>query len=82
MTTQKKEPIELDCIGMRCPRPIIEIAKLARKEPGSLLHVKANDLAFESDVNAWVDNCGASIVHLEKEGDVVRVQIQLAEKTP
>ncbi len=79
MTTQKKEPIELDCIGMRCPRPIIEIAKLARKEPGSLLHVKANDLAFESDVNAWVDNCGASILNLEKEGDVILVQIQLAE---
>jgi TusA-related sulfurtransferase len=79
MTTQKKEPIELDCIGMKCPRPIIEIAKLARKAPGSLIHIKANDLAFESDVNAWVDNSGASIVHLEKEGDVVLVQIQLAE---
>lgn len=79
MTTQKKEPIKLDCIGMKCPRPIIEIAKLARKEPGSIIHVKANDLAFESDVNAWVDNTGASIVHLEKEGDVILVQIQLAE---
>lgn len=79
MTTQTKEPIELDCIGMKCPRPIIEIAKLARKKPGSLLHVKANDLAFESDVNAWVDNSGASILHLEKEGDVINVQIQLAE---
>jgi TusA-related sulfurtransferase len=64
---------------MKCPRPIIEIAKLARKEPGSVLHVKANDLAFESDVNAWVDNSGASIVNLEKEGDVILVQIQLAE---
>jgi TusA-related sulfurtransferase len=41
--------------------------------------VKANDLAFESDVNAWVDNAGASILNLEKEGDVILVQIQLAE---
>ena len=77
MTAQKKEQIELDCIGMRCPRPIIEIAKMARKAPGSLLQVKANDLAFESDVKAWVDNSGASILSLEKEGDVITVQIQL-----
>ena len=79
MTTQKKEPIALDCIGMKCPRPIIEIAKLARKEPGAMLHVKANDLAFESDVNAWVDNSGASILHIEKDGDEILVHIQLAE---
>lgn len=79
MTTQKKEQIELDCRGMRCPRPIIEIAKLARRAPGSILLVKANDLAFESDVNAWVDNSGASILNMEKEGDVIQVQIQLAD---
>jgi TusA-related sulfurtransferase len=73
------EPIELNCIGMKCPRPIIEIAKMARKSPGSLLKVKADDLAFESDVNAWVDNSGASIVNLQKEGDVISVQIQLSK---
>jgi len=73
------EQIELNCIGMKCPRPIIEIAKMARKSPGSLLKVKADDLAFESDVNAWVDNSGASIVNLQKEGDVISVQIQLSK---
>ena len=73
------EPIELNCVGMKCPRPIIEIAKMARKSPGSLLKVKADDLAFESDVNAWVDNAGASIVNLEKEGEVITVQIQLVK---
>ena len=78
MTTPKMEQIELNCIGMKCPRPIIEIAKMARKSPGSMISVKADDLAFESDVNAWVDNSGASIINLEKEGEVITVQIQLA----
>lgn len=78
MTEQKMEPIHLDCIGMKCPRPIIEIAKLARRSPGSLIHIKADDLAFESDVNAWVENSGASILQMQKEGDVIRVQIQLS----
>ena len=73
------EPIELNCVGMKCPRPIIEIAKMARKSPGSLLLVKADDLAFESDVNAWVDNAGASITNLEKNGEVITVQIQLVK---
>ena len=73
------EKIELNCVGMKCPRPIIEIAKMSRKSPGSVLLVKADDLAFESDVNAWVDNSGASITDLQKEGDVITVEIQLSK---
>jgi hypothetical protein len=29
----KMDPVELNCIGLNCPRPMIEIAKLARKSP-------------------------------------------------
>ena len=47
------EIVRLDCVGMRCPRPIIELAKAARRVPaGSLVEVRADDLAFESDVTA------------------------------
>lgn len=73
------EKFELNCVGMKCPRPIIEIAKAARRsQPGSILSVLADDLAFESDVKAWVDNTKAILLNLEKEGDLVRVQIRLA----
>ena len=69
--------IELNCIGMKCPRPIIEIAKSARKSPGAMLKIQADDFAFESDVKAWVENAGANLVKLEKEGALVRALIQL-----
>ena len=85
MTAKQKEQIELDCIGMRCPRPIIEIAKMARKSPGAILQVKANDLAFESDVNAWVENSKATILSLESEGQerlVLDLQMYVGAKEP
>ena len=71
------DQIELNCLGMKCPRPIIEIAKAARKSPGAVLKVKADDYAFESDVSAWVENANARIISLERENDIVLVEIQL-----
>jgi cysteine desulfurase len=70
---------EINCLGMKCPRPIIEIAKAARTSPpGSILSVNADDLAFESDVNAWVENAGASIVEMQQNGRNISVKIKLA----
>ena len=72
------EDLELNCMGMKCPRPIIEIAKAARRtEKGSTLSIKADDLAFESDVKAWVECANATILSLEKEDNVVNVRIKL-----
>ena len=74
------DQFEIDCLGMKCPRPIIEIAKAARRlPPGSILRVRADDLAFESDVRAWVDHARAAILDLEKEDREVWVKIKLAE---
>jgi TusA-related sulfurtransferase len=71
------EVIEINCIGMKCPRPIIEIAKAARKSPGSTLKIQADDFAFESDVNAWIENANATMTNMSKEGDVITVEISL-----
>ncbi len=72
------EKIKLNCLGMKCPRPIIEIAKAARKSsPGSVLLIQADDLAFESDVMAWVENADAKVLNFDKQGDKIRVQIEL-----
>jgi tRNA 2-thiouridine synthesizing protein A len=45
---------ELDCRGMRCPQPIIELARhLADVDVGGLLAVVATDPAAGPDVRAW-----------------------------
>ena len=54
MTGAPEGPRELDCRGMRCPQPIIELARhLADVEVGGLLAVVANDPAAGPDVRAW-----------------------------
>jgi tRNA 2-thiouridine synthesizing protein A len=46
--------VEIDCRGLPCPRPIIELAKaLPTVEVGELLAVVADDPAARHDVPAW-----------------------------
>ena len=60
------EKIVIDAIGMKCPRPVIELAKAARKAPGgAVIEISASDLAFESDVRAWCENQGAALLLLK-----------------
>lgn len=44
----------LDCRGMLCPRPIIELAKALPSVPlASLIEVIADDAAAAVDIPAW-----------------------------
>ena len=71
---------QLNCVGQKCPRPIIEIVKAARKSPpGGILTVQADDLAFESDVKAWIERAKATLLSLEDKAGTITVQIKLAE---
>jgi tRNA 2-thiouridine synthesizing protein A len=46
--------LELDCRALRCPLPVIELAKhLADVEVGGLIAVVTHDTAARVDVPAW-----------------------------
>jgi tRNA 2-thiouridine synthesizing protein A len=46
--------LELDCRELRCPMPVIELAKhLAEVEVGQTIGVVTSDVAAGSDVPAW-----------------------------
>ena len=46
--------LELDCRGMLCPLPIIELGKRYAEVPvGALVAVVATDVAARTDVPAW-----------------------------
>ncbi len=49
------EPAEvLDCLGQRCPLPVIALAKrLPRLPVGTVLRVLADDPAAAADIPAW-----------------------------
>ena len=67
---------DIDARGMRCPRPIIEVAKAKRGlESGGEIVVVADDPAFETDIRAWCDTTGCEIKAIEREGQTVKVTI-------
>ena len=44
----------LDCLGKRCPVPVIELAKaLPTVEVGDLIEVLSDDPASANDIPAW-----------------------------
>ena len=46
--------LELDCRGMRCPMPVIELARRFDEVPvGGVVAVVATDVAAGVDVPAW-----------------------------
>jgi len=53
----------LNCRQLKCPSPIVKISKaLADMSSGQTLSVEADDPAFKSDVEAWVQIMGHELV--------------------
>ena len=64
----------LDCRGMLCPRPVIELARnLHRVEVGRVIGVAADDVAARSDVPAWARMRAQEFLGAENAEDGVPV---------
>ncbi len=64
--------LELDCRGVACPRPIIELAKaMAGIAVGDTVALTADDAAARVDVQAWCRMRGQDYVGQETAGDGV-----------
>jgi tRNA 2-thiouridine synthesizing protein A len=63
---------ELDCRGVVCPAPIIELARhIGDVEIGGLIAVVADDAAARSDVPAWCRMTGQEYAGEETADDGV-----------
>jgi tRNA 2-thiouridine synthesizing protein A len=64
--------LELDCRGMLCPQPVIELAKrIAEVGIGRLVAVAATDAAAAYDVEAWCRMRDQEYVGVEPAADGV-----------
>jgi tRNA 2-thiouridine synthesizing protein A len=55
--------IVLDCLGQRCPLPVITLAKRIRDvEIGEVIRVFADDPAAANDIPAWCRMKGQELV--------------------
>lgn len=59
--------VTVDCRGMRCPRPVVELARAASRLQSGELLLLADDPATEVDVPAWCRLRGASLVASGRE---------------
>lgn len=67
----------LDCRGMLCPQPILELARAMRTlQPGGTIEVLADDPAFPMDVQGWCRSTGTSLASLDERDGVYRAVIR------
>ena len=65
--------LSLDCRGMRCPQPIIELARrIGDVEEGALVELLADDPAAGPDLAAWCRMRGQDLVLSQPPRFVVR----------
>ena len=67
--------IRLDCTGMQCPGPIMQVFKeTCSMQEGELLEVTASDPGFHCDIVSWCRRTGNTLVsNEEKAGEYVAV---------
>jgi tRNA 2-thiouridine synthesizing protein A len=66
--------LDLDCRGMLCPRPVIELARHLRDVAvGEEITVAADDVAAATDVPAWCRMRGQEYLGAENAEDGVPV---------
>lgn len=69
----------LDSRGMRCPRPIVEMAKRMRKmEAGQVLELLADDPVAKRDVPNWCQTTGNEFLERKDEDSFFRFFVKKA----
>ncbi len=68
----------LDCLGMKCPQPVLKIAMMSRSMPeNTLLEVLADCHEFPNDVKKWCSGQGKVLVSCtDTGGGSFKAQIQ------
>ena len=66
---EKVKEICLDCCGMQCPGPIMEVYKgIDAMDEGDILKVTASDPGFTKDIKSWCKSTGNTLISNEKKG--------------
>ncbi|MCR4595050.1 MAG: FAD-dependent oxidoreductase [Clostridiales bacterium] len=73
MSSDTVNKIRLDCCGMQCPGPIMEVFKSVNNmKDGEQLEVIASDPGFAKDIAAWCKRTGNTLVdNVEKNGEYI-----------
>ena len=60
-------PLHVDARGLRCPLPVIRLARAAQRAPdGTVIEVWATDPAARADIPAWCRMRGQTLLDVEE----------------
>ena len=68
----------LDCIGLKCPRPVLKLTMVVQKiTKGSILEITGDCPTFENDLRDWSEISHHLLLSVKDEGNnVKRIQVQ------
>ena len=82
MSDAGPSPLVVDARGLRCPAPVIALARAARTAaPGTELTVLATDPAARHDVPAWARMRGHAMVSSTEDDGVLHLTVRLSPAT-
>lgn len=62
------EVIKIDASGLQCPGPIMKVAKaLETSEEGNVFEITSTDRGFKSDIGAWCESTGNTLINLTQD---------------
>lgn len=67
----------LDCQGLLCPMPIIEVSKAIKDmEVGQILEMLATDPGSQADMLAWEKHTGHEILDTKQDDGLLRFYVR------
>jgi len=77
VTTLPCGTLQLDCLGLLCPVPMIKAGRAVRAvEPGGILEVLADDPGVELDFVGWCEANRHTLLSLNEAGGVWTTRIR------
>ncbi|OGD55159.1 hypothetical protein A3K81_02145 [Candidatus Bathyarchaeota archaeon RBG_13_60_20] len=74
-----KVDVELDCKGMYCPIPIVQLKKATKvMKPGQVLRLMATDPGSVRDIPAWASKTGNRLVDTSENSGVYSFLIEVS----
>ena len=73
----KKKQVKLDLIGLKCPIPVLRIAKNVKEiKVGDILIVDVDDPKAENDIEELVQNIKIKVLHKIKKTNKLTYKIE------
>lgn len=69
--------IKINACGLQCPGPIMKISeKINEISENEIVEITSTDRGFKSDIQAWCENTGNTLLKLTHENKIITAQIQ------